>query len=43
MAKRGLQPPGVARRNKIILSAVKRFLEKGNQVNHNYKVFVFSY
>ena len=29
MAKRGLQPQGVARRNKIILSAVKLFLEKG--------------
>lgn len=29
MAKHGLQPKGVARRNKIILSAVKLFLENG--------------
>ena len=29
MAKRGLQPQGVARRNKILRSAVKLFLEKG--------------
>lgn len=29
MAKRGLQPQGIVRRNKILLSAVKLFLESG--------------